>query len=56
MCVIVDTNCLASVFERKSEKHPQFAPVLEWIISGTTLRQLHRSYRMSEAIKNAIGA
>ena len=34
MCVIVDTNCLASVFERKSEKHPQFAPVLEWIIYG----------------------
>ena len=34
MCVIVDTNCLASVFERKSEKHPQFAPVLEWIIFG----------------------
>ena len=34
MCVIVDTNCLASVFECKSENHPQFAPVLEWIISG----------------------
>lgn len=34
MCVIIDTNCLASVFECKSENHPQFAPVLEWIIFG----------------------
>lgn len=34
MCIIVDTNCFAPVFDRKSEKHDQFAPVLEWIISG----------------------
>lgn len=34
MCIIVDTNCLAAVFERKSENHYQFAPVLEWIITG----------------------
>lgn len=34
MCVVVDTNCLASVFDCKSENHPQFAPVLEWIIHG----------------------
>lgn len=34
MCIIIDTNCLASVFDRKAEKHNQFAPVLEWIISG----------------------
>ena len=34
MCIIVDTNCFAPVFDRKSEKHNQFAPVLEWIISG----------------------
>ena len=34
MCVIIDTNCLASVFERTSEKHDQFAPVLAWILSG----------------------
>lgn len=34
MCIIIDTNCLASVFERNSKTHNQFAPVLDWIVCG----------------------
>lgn len=34
MCVIVDTNCLASVFDTNSAKHNEFRPVLEWVLSG----------------------
>lgn len=34
MCIIVDTNCLASVFDKKSDKHQEFEPVLEWITKG----------------------
>lgn len=34
MCVIVDTNCFASVFDPKSEKHAEFSPVLDWILNG----------------------
>lgn len=31
MCIVIDTCCLAMVFDGKNKKHAQFAPVLEWI-------------------------
>lgn len=34
MAIIVDTNCFANVFSRKSEKHPEFKPVLDWVLHG----------------------
>jgi hypothetical protein len=34
MCVVIDTCCLISVFDRGNEDHMAFAPVLEWINSG----------------------
>lgn len=34
MAIIVDTNCLSHVFNRKDEKHEIFKPVLDWIIYG----------------------
>lgn len=34
MPVIVDTNCFANVFSRKSERHAEFEPVLDWIVNG----------------------
>lgn len=37
MCVVIDTNTLASVFNEKCSKHAEFRPVLEWIQSGRGL-------------------
>lgn len=34
MCIIVDTNALASVFKHKSSDHSDFAPVARWITDG----------------------
>lgn len=34
MCIIVDTNSLASVFDRSAVDHSDFEPVLDWIING----------------------
>lgn len=34
MAIIIDTNCLANVFSRKSENHKEYKPVLDWIIYG----------------------
>lgn len=34
MPIIIDTNCFANVFSKKSEKHEEFKPVLEWILAG----------------------
>src|SRR5439155_23669807 len=34
MCLVVDTCCLASVFDRRSKNHDRFAPVLRWITNG----------------------
>lgn len=34
MPIIIDTNCLANVFSKKSSKHSNFAPVLNWILKG----------------------
>ena len=34
MCIIIDTNCLASVFSKTAENHDEFEPVLEWMLHG----------------------
>lgn len=34
MCIIIDTNALASVFDSKSNDHREFEPVLTWISNG----------------------
>lgn len=31
MCLIIDTCCLAMVFDGGNKKHPNFIPVLNWI-------------------------
>jgi predicted nucleic acid-binding protein len=31
MCIVIDTCCLATVFDGKNKEHPKFAPVLHWI-------------------------
>jgi hypothetical protein len=31
MCVVIDTCCLALVFDGESKQHAKFAPVLNWI-------------------------
>jgi len=34
MAIIIVTNCLANVFNRKSVNHIEFRPILKWIIKG----------------------
>ncbi|HYG16341.1 MAG TPA: hypothetical protein VEC12_11355 [Bacteroidia bacterium] len=34
MCIIIDTNTLASVFQENSVNHLQFKPVKKWVIEG----------------------
>ncbi len=34
MCIIIDTNVLADVFNSESKLHMEFAPVVEWILKG----------------------
>lgn len=34
MCIIIDTNTFASVFDSNSEEHVEFSPVLNWIRNG----------------------
>jgi len=34
MCIIIDTNSLASVFDVNSANHSAFKPVFDWIFSG----------------------
>jgi hypothetical protein len=31
MCLVIDTCCLAFVFDGRNKKHASFAPVLKWI-------------------------
>lgn len=33
MCIVIDTNTLASVFDKYSENHDVFKPVFEWIFN-----------------------
>jgi len=34
MCLVIDTCCLALVFEGDNKKHDKFIPVLKWITEG----------------------
>lgn len=34
MCIIIDTNTLATVFDNTSNNHSEFKPVFDWIYSG----------------------
>lgn len=34
MCIVVDTNSMASVFKATSSDHEEFKPVKDWIIEG----------------------
>jgi len=34
MCILIDINCLASVFQTTSVEHSEFKPVLDWILNG----------------------
>jgi hypothetical protein len=34
MCLVIDTNCFALVFEPKTKDHKKFVPVLNWITKG----------------------
>jgi hypothetical protein len=34
MCLVIDTNCLAAVFEEKAKNHRGFVPVFDWIRTG----------------------
>jgi len=34
MCIIIDTNTLASVFDQTSANHANFKPVYDWIYTG----------------------
>lgn len=34
MCIIIDTNTLSHVFNKNDEKHPEFKPILDWILNG----------------------
>ncbi|MBK0378566.1 hypothetical protein [Mucilaginibacter segetis] len=35
MCIIIDTNTLAVVFDTGTINHRQFQPVNEWVLNGT---------------------
>lgn len=34
MCVIIDTNSFHCVFDKSSQEHKEFEPILKWIIDG----------------------
>lgn len=51
MPIIIDTNCFANVFSKKSAKHQEFKPVLDWILQGKGLIAYGGSTYMKELKK-----
>lgn len=50
MCIVVDTNCLGRVLNRKSAEHDEFKPVLDWILDGKGTFVIGGSTYLGEAI------
>lgn len=64
MCIVVDTNTLASVFKRDSVNHLEFKPVLDWVQNGKGkfvfggtkyLEELGESYRKLFILYRSVG-
>ena len=65
MPIIVDANCIADVFSKKSNDHENFKPVLDWILSGkgimitggtkykTELRQTSKYLKIINLLKDS---
>jgi predicted nucleic acid-binding protein len=65
MPVIIDTNCIASLFSQRDLRHKDFEPVLRWILSGKgmmifggtkykqELAKLHKYLKIVRLIKEA---
>lgn len=53
MPIIIDTNCLANVFNRSSDKHSEYEPVLDWILSGKGLVVLGGTKYLDELKSNS---
>lgn len=34
MCIVIDTNVLSAVFSARDSCHPDYDPVLQWIVKG----------------------
>lgn len=60
MCIVVDTNSLAAVFNENSENHDAFAPISTWIRTGkgvlvyggsTYKRELNKAPRYARLFK-----
>jgi hypothetical protein len=60
MCIVVDINTLAPVFNEKCEKHPEFLPIREWVEKGQSFivfggtrykRELAKVYRYLRLIR-----
>jgi hypothetical protein len=53
MAIIIDANCIANVFSKKSAKHKDFKPVLNWILLGKGLMIFGGTQYKKELIKTA---
>lgn len=51
MAIIIDANCIASVFSKSNVKHSEFKPVLEWIVCGKGLMIIGGTKYLSELRK-----
>lgn len=65
MCIVIDTNALAHVFNQNSKAHQDFEPVRHWVIEGEgrvvyggakykeELLKAHRYLRLLRLLKDA---
>lgn len=53
MCIIIDSNCLSSVFNPKSKNHVEVKPVFDWIMSGKGFL-VYGGKQYSDELKNLV--
>ena len=52
MCIIIDTNALASVFDVDSSNHENFKPVYDWIFNNKG-KVVYGGTKYKEELKNS---
>lgn len=52
MCIVIDTNTFACVFEVNSKRHGEYRPVLEWIVHGNG-KVVYGGTKYKQELRNA---
>ncbi len=54
MCIVVDTNAIAQVFDPANKQHSEFKPVRDWLVTGKRAKFVYGGSKYKAELKRLI--